>query len=74
MGNRIRKQTNDPNAAAKILIVDIAGELPIILCEIDDFDGSLTNSYFYGSNARLYKWADIFSITANISRKISTYK
>jgi RHS repeat-associated protein len=53
MGNRIRKQTNDPNAAAKIYIVDIAGQLPTILCEIDAGDCSLKNSYFYGSTAQV---------------------
>jgi RHS repeat-associated protein len=48
MGNRVWKQTSDgQNTTARKYIVDISGNLPTILCEIDTADGSLKKSYYY---------------------------
>ena len=45
MGNRVIK--NSTINGNRKYIVDIAGGLPVVLCEINDSNGSLTNSYFY---------------------------
>jgi len=52
MGNRVYKaSTVNGN---RRYIVDIAGGLPVILCEIDDSNGSITNKYYY-ANAQILK-------------------
>jgi len=48
MGNRVWKQTSDgQNTTTRKYIVDISGNLPTILCEIDTADSSVKKSYFY---------------------------
>jgi len=48
MGNRVwRQSTFNNSTTTRKYIVDIAGGLPTILCELDASDGSLKKSYFY---------------------------
>ena len=55
MGNRVCKWTYDANRPENTrYIVDIAGGLPTILCEINDSNGSITNKYYY-ANAQILK-------------------
>jgi RHS repeat-associated protein len=54
MGNRIwRQSTVNGVTTGRKYIVDISGELPVILCEIDD-----PNSYSFGSLKTTYVYAD----------------
>jgi hypothetical protein len=53
--NKVYKWSCDgtmPETGARY-IVDIAGALPVILCEIDDSNGSLKSSYIY-ANGRTF--------------------
>jgi len=52
MGNRLwRAGTN-----TRKYIVDIAGKLPVILCEVDASDGSLENSYLWADGQILARY------------------
>jgi len=55
MGNRVYKFSNmGSQIKTRRYIVDIAGGLPVILCEIDPTDSSLTKAYYY-ANAQILR-------------------
>jgi RHS repeat-associated protein len=49
LGNRVYKWSSDSNTPAGGVkyIVDVSGELPTILCEMDYSSGVITNKYYY---------------------------
>jgi RHS repeat-associated protein len=53
-GNRVRKYSTINGD--RYYIVDIAGKLPTILCEIDPTDSSLKNSYIYANGQPLCQY------------------
>jgi RHS repeat-associated protein len=55
MGNRVYKASSV--AGNRRYIVDIASGLPVILMEIDDSNGSITNKYYY-ANAQILRQAN----------------